>query len=33
VQKIEVRHITTPEEAQDLINSLPEADVEEVMDI
>jgi hypothetical protein len=33
VQKIEVRHITTPEEAQDLINSLPEADVEEVTDI
>ena len=33
VQKIEVRHITTPEEAQDLINSLPEADVEGVMDV
>ena len=33
VQRIEVKHITTPEEAQDLINSLPEADVEEVMDV
>ena len=33
VQKIEVRHITTPEEAQSMIDSLPEADVEGVMDV
>ena len=33
VQKIEVRHITTPEEAQSMIDSLPEADVEGVTDI
>ncbi len=33
VQRIEVKHITTPEEAMSLIDSLPEADVEEVTDI
>lgn len=33
VQKIEVRHITTPEEAMSLIDSLPEADVEEVLNV
>ena len=33
VQKIEVRHITTPEEAQSMIDSLPEADVEGVVDV
>jgi hypothetical protein len=27
IQKIEVRHITTPEEAMSLIDSLPEAEV------
>ena len=33
VQRIEVKHITTPEEAMSLIDSLPEADVEEVTDV
>lgn len=33
VQKIEVRHITTPEEAMSMIDALPEADVEEVTDV
>ena len=32
-QVIEVRHITTPEEAQSMIDSLPEADVEGVVDV
>ena len=32
VQKIEVRHITTPEEAMSLIDSLPEADVVDIED-
>ena len=30
IQKIEVRHITTPEEAMSLIDSLPEAEVIDV---
>ena len=30
VQKIEVRHITTPEEAMSLIDALPEAEVIDV---
>lgn len=32
VQRIEVKHITTPEEAMSLIDSLPEADVIDVTD-